>query len=130
MSEASPSSYPLPSSALRPGWTNRRSQVFAAIVVAACVVALGTRMPLRLAELDDVALRILLPAGLAFVLAFAPPPGTFVGRIARDLTVLGLGASMFAGDYVPVMLACYPMVLMASVVIDWVRQASVAGSGR
>jgi hypothetical protein len=120
MSEAS--SYPLPSAALRPSWANRRSQAFAAIVVAACLAAIAARVPIRLDEADDVALRILLPAGLAFVLAFSPIPGTLVGRIARELTVLGLAASMFAGNHVPIMLVCFPLILMASVIVVWARE--------
>lgn len=130
MSDASQLAYPLPSTALRPSWGNRRSQILALLAVAACLSALGLRAPLRLAEIDDIALRVLLPAGLAFVLAFAPMPATVVGRTARDLTVLGLAASMFAGDRVPVMLACYPLVLMVCVALDWARQALAARSGR
>jgi hypothetical protein len=79
-------------------------------------------MPLRLSEIDDLTLKVLFPAGLAFVLAFAPAPATAVGRIARELTVVGLTASMFAGDRMPFMLACYPLVLMVSVLIAWARK--------
>ena len=131
MSEASQLAYPLPSTALRPSWGNRRSQILALVAVAACFAALGLRAPIKLADIDDIALRILLPAGLAFVLAFAPVPATAVGRTARDLTVLCLAAALFAGDRLPVMLACYPLVLMASVALDWARQALAGrGSGR
>src|SRR4029079_9019648 len=119
MNEASPPAYPLPATALRPQWRNRHSQALAALSVAACLAALAIKAPIRLAEVDDLALRVLLPAGLAFVLAFAPGPGTGVGRIARDLTVLGLAAAMFAGDRAPLMLACYPLALMTSVLADW-----------
>ena len=128
MSEASQRAYPLPSAALRPSWGNRRSQILALSAVAAGLVALGLAVPIELAEIDDIALRILLPGGLAFVLAFAPMPATAVGRTARDLTVLGLAASMFAGDRVPLMLACYPLVLMVSVGLDWAKQALAARS--
>ena len=127
MSEAP--SYPLPSAVLRPSWANRRSQAFALLAVAAFLAAIALRAPIRLDEVDDVVLRILLPAGLAFVLAFAPIPGTAVGRIARDLTVLGLAASIFAGTYLPVMLACYPLVLMASVLIAWARDLPAQQGG-
>ena len=48
-------------------------------------LTLAGRSPIRLAEIDDVGLRVLFPAALAFVLAFAPAPGTRVGRIACDL---------------------------------------------
>jgi len=122
MSEAFPPAYPLSSAALRPSWASRRSRALAAFAVLACLAALALRAPIRLAEIDDIALRVLFPAALAFVLAFAPAPGTRVGRIARDLTVLGLALAMFGGDRVPVMLACYPLVLMASVAIDWAGQ--------
>jgi hypothetical protein len=129
MSEAP--SYPLPAAALRPSWANRRSQAFAAIAIAVCLAVIAARMPIRLDEVDDMVLRVLLPAGLAFVLAFSPVPGTSVGRIARELTVLGLAASMFAGDHVPLMLACYPLVLMASVVVAWAREMQARrSSGR
>jgi hypothetical protein len=128
MSEAP--NYPLPAAALRPSWANRRSQAFAAIAIAVCLAAIAAGMPIRLDEVDDVVLRVLLPAGLAFVLAFSPIPGTSVGRIARELTVLCLAASMFAGDHVPLMLACYPLVLMASVAIAWVRDDRSRREGR
>jgi len=123
MSQASQLAYPLPSTALQPSLSNRRSQLLAFLAITACLIALRLESPIELAEVDDIALRILFPAGLAFVLAFAPAPATAVGRTARDLTVLGLAASMFAGDRVPVMLACFPLLLMASVAIDWARQA-------
>ena len=89
MSEVLPLAYPLPATALRPQWRDRRSQALAGLAVVACLAALALRAPIPLSAIDDVALRILLPAGLAFVLAFAPTPGTTVGRIARGLTVLG-----------------------------------------
>lgn len=123
MSDASPriANYPLPSDALRPQWSNCRARLLAAVAVLSALLAVAIRMPLDLADLDDVTLRIFLPAALAFVLAFAPTPATRVGRIARGLTVLGLCAGVFAGDYLLVMLACYPLVLMVSVAIDWLR---------
>jgi len=124
MSELNPGNYPLRSAALRPSWSNRRSQALAAAAVSAGLAALLWRAPLALADLDDIVLRIGLPVALGFVLAFAPLPGTPVGRIARDLTVAGLCASVFAGDRVPVMLACYPLLLVAAVVIGSARQAS------
>ena len=127
MSEA-PLAYPLPATALRPQWRDGLAQLLAVLAVVACLAALALRAPIRLGELDDVALRILLPAGLAFVLACAPTPGTAVGRIARVLTVLALVAAMFAGDRVPLMLACFPLVLMTSVLLDWAARR-FAGRG-
>jgi hypothetical protein len=101
-------------------------------LLVACIAApLLLRAPIEHREIDDVALRILFPAGLAFVLAFAPTPGTAVGRIARVLTVLALVAAMFAGDRVPLMLACFPLVLMASVLLDWAgRRCAGLGAPR
>ena len=89
----------------------------AALAVVAVIVAVAVQWPIRLVDVDNVMLRIVFPATLAFVLAFAPRPGTRVGRIARELTLLGLCAGMFAGDRLPLMLACYPLVLMAAVVL-------------
>ena len=118
-------SYAFSHRALQPAWRNRRSQVLAVTSIGVAVLALVLRSPVTLADIDDVTLRILFPAALAFILAFAPSPGTSVGRIARELTVLGLCLAVFAGDLLPVMLACYPLVLMASVLLDWMR----AGGG-
>ena len=123
MTDSSPllPNYPLSQRALQPMWRNRRSQISAAASVGAAILALVLRSPIPLADLDDIALRILFPAALAFILAFAPSPGTSVGGIARQLTVLGLCLAVFAGNFLPVMLACYPLILMASVLIDWMR---------
>jgi hypothetical protein len=123
MSEASSLAYPLPSTRLQPSWSSRRSQILAFLAILSCLIALALDASLQLDQIDDVALRILLPGGLAFMLAFAPTPATAVGRTARDLTVFCLAASMFAGERMPVMLACYPLVLMASVALDRARQA-------
>jgi hypothetical protein len=125
MTDGSPllASYPLRDAALRPAWRNRRSQMLAAASVGAAILAVILRSPFAISEIDDVALRIVFPAALAFVLAFAPTPGTLVGRIAREWTVLGLCLAIFAGDLLPVMLASYPLVLMVSVLIDWARPA-------
>lgn len=132
MSEASPLAYPLSANALRAQWRNRQSQALAAVAVVACLAALALRAPISLGEIDDIALRVLLPAGLAFVLAFAPTPGTRVGRIARVLTVLGLAGATFAGDRVPLLIACFPLVLVASVLLDWAaaRRLPVRGVSR
>jgi hypothetical protein len=99
--------------------------MFAAIAVASAIAAMMLRMPVPLRDVDDVVLRLLLPASLAFVLAFAPTPSTQVGRIARDLTVLGLSAAVWAGDWLPLWLACYPLLLVAAVLVGW-RSASGA----
>ena len=73
---------------------------------------------ITLANIDDVALRVIFPAMLAMVLALAPGPSVRLGRIAKDLTVISLIASMFAGDLVPLMVASYPLVLAASAIFS------------
>ena len=122
--------YPFSSRTLRPAWTSRRSATFAAMAIVAAVAALATRWPIRLVDIDSVMLRVVLPATLAFVLAFAPRPRSRVGRIARELTVLGLCAGMFAGDRLPLMLACYPLLLMVAVVLGESRHATLLWGDR
>ena len=122
--------YPVSFRTLQPAWTSRRSAIFAALAVVAALAALATRWPIRLADIDSVTLRVVLPATLAFVLAFAPRPGSRVGRIARELTVLGLCTGMFAGDRLPLMLACYPLLLMTAVVLGESRRATLLWGDR
>lgn len=112
-----PIAYPLPEAALRPTWNSRRSRCLGALAIAAFLLAVGLRWPLRLIDIDDALLRHGLPAVLAFIMAFTPPSSTRVGRIAQDLTVLGLCVAVFAGDWLPLLLACYPILLMIAVVI-------------
>ena len=109
-------------------WSNRRAQVLAAIPVTSAVMAIALRGAVPLADIDDITLRILLPASLAFVLAFAPAPSTHVGRIARDLTVLGLSVAVWAGDSLPLLLACYPLLLVAAVLLGWRRKPAAENS--
>lgn len=115
--DSQPVAYPLPEAALLPTWRSRRSQGLGALAVAAFLLALGMRWPVRLADIDDALLRHALPATLAFVMAFAPTSSTPVGRVAQYLTVVGLSVAVFAGDWLPLMLACYPVVLVIAVVV-------------
>jgi hypothetical protein len=112
---------------MRPQWTSRVAQLLAACVVLAAILAVALRLPIDLGEVDDVTLRIGLPSALGFVLAFAPEPATRVGRIARMLTVLGLSVGVFAGDWQPLLIACYPLVLMVSVLVDWILDRRESG---
>jgi hypothetical protein len=96
---------PFSSRALRPTWASRRSRTFAGLAVVAALAAFAAQWPIRLVDVDGITLRVALPATLAFVLSFAPRPASRVGRIARELTVLGLCAGMFAGDRLPMLLA-------------------------
>ena len=102
---------------MRPTWSNPRSRGLGIVAVASALLAIGVQLPVGIADIDDIALRIVFPASLAFVLAFAPLPSTHVGRIARDLTVLALSGAVWAGSAMPLLLACYPLVLVAAVVL-------------
>jgi hypothetical protein len=108
-------SYPYGSKPLVPAWHDARSQLLAGCAVLAAAAATVGRWPIVLAAVDDWALRVLFPAMLAFVLAFAPRPRTRVGRIAHGLTVAALIVAIFAGRFVPVMIVCFPVLLAASV---------------
>ena len=133
MSDANPAraaEYPFSSRALRPAWASRRSRTFAGLAVVAALAAIAAQWPIRLVDIDSVTLRVILPATLAFVLAFAPRPASRVGRIARELTVLGLCAGMFAGDRLPLMLGCYPLLLMTAVVLGESRRATLLWGDR
>lgn len=88
----------------------------AAVAVLSANVATAAR-PFALATIDDWALRVLFPASLAVVLSFAPRPATLTGRIAKDLTVVAIVAAIFTGRFVPLMIACFPMVLALAVVL-------------
>lgn len=114
--------YPLPEAALRPAWGSRRSQCLGVAAVAAFGIAVALRWPVRLVDVDDVVLRHGLPAALAFIMAFTPASSTRVGRIAQVLTALGLAVAVFAGDRLPLLLACYPLLLMTAVAIGELEQ--------
>lgn len=122
--------YPYSGNALTPAWSDRRLWLLASLPVLLALAAIILQWPLSLSNVDDVALRILLPAGLGFVLAFAPGPSTYVGRIARVGTVVGLAISVFAGDWMPLMLACYPLLLVLSVVLGRERDVHLSRGSR
>jgi hypothetical protein len=107
--------YPYGSAPLVPVWQDRKSQCLGALAILSALAATYLANPLTLSMLDEYVLRILFPAGLAFVLAFTPEAVTRVGRIAKVLTVLGLCASLFAGPYIVAMLGAYPLVLLTAV---------------
>jgi hypothetical protein len=110
--------YPYGRDPLVPAWLDGRSQLMgaSALVFAACATL--QRWPIHLARLDDWALHVAFPAMLAFVLAFAPRPPTRVGRIAKDLTCIGLTGSMFVGEFAPVLIVGFPILLAVSVGVD------------
>ncbi len=114
-SEMPAPAYPYGSARLTPVWQNRKAQCLGAFAVVSALTALYLASPLMLSMIDEYVLRILFPAGLAFVLAFTPEAVTRVGRIAKVLTILGLCASLFAGPYIVVMLGAYPLILLIAV---------------
>jgi hypothetical protein len=125
-SQPKPISYPYTNDALRPAWADRRSQLLAALSVCVGFVALWLRAPLQLQAFDGLVLRVVFPTMLGFVLAFAPAPRTHVGRIARVLTIIALALSPFTGDWLPLLLGCYPLLLMAAVVLGRERDVRSA----
>jgi hypothetical protein len=110
--------YPYGQDPLVPAWLDGRSQLVGAGALVLAVCATLLRGPIHLAKLDDWALHIAFPAMLAFVLAFAPRPSTRVGRIAKGLTCIGLMGAMFVGDFAPVMIVGFPILLAVSVGVD------------
>jgi hypothetical protein len=109
--------YPYGERPLAIAWSDRKSQLLVILSVLLCALASWMQWPVALARLDDWALRVLFPALLAIVLALAPRPATRVGRIAKDLTVLTILAAIFGGNRVPLMIACFPLVLAAAVIV-------------
>jgi hypothetical protein len=111
------SPYPYGEQPLHYAWNDAKCRWLAAAALLAAGVATWLRWPVALAQVDAWALRVAFPAALAIVLAFAPRPTTRVGRIAKDLTVVGLALAPFAGDRIPLLIVCYPLLLAASVVL-------------
>lgn len=115
--------YPYGSAQLVPIWADRKAQFLGALSILSALLALYLANPLSLSLTDEYALRILFPAGLAFVLAFTPEAVTRVGKIAKVLTIIGLNASLFSGPYITVMLGAYPLVLLTAVAFGRERSA-------
>jgi hypothetical protein len=110
--------YPFAGMPMVPQWSSGRARLQAVAAVLAVGAGLTIRWPIKLAEVDDVVLRIGFPAFLAFVLAFAPQPAGLLGRIAKDLTTASLISAVFAGHWLPLMIASFPLVLAAAVVLS------------
>ena len=117
--------YPYRLDPLAPTFGNRRSQAIAAAVCGAVALALWLRGPWTLSDADTIALEVILPGALAFVLAFAPSPATLANRIAKDLVVVWTAFAVFAGDGIVLMLVAVPAVLALAVALARTR---VAGS--
>jgi hypothetical protein len=112
-----PNVYPYRPDPLKVGWTSPRARAWAVVSPVAALVATWIEGPFALATLNSWALHIAFPALLAAVLAAAPRPSTRVGRIAKEMTLAATLVALFGGRWVPVMLACFPVVLAASVAL-------------
>ena len=115
--------YPYGADRLVPDWSDRKARALALAATLAVSLALLGRSLNALSTIDDFSLRVLFPALLAIVLAFAPRPTVRLGQIAKDLTVIGLIASVFAGDLIALMVASYPLLLAASALLSRVALA-------
>jgi hypothetical protein len=116
-----PAGYPYRLAPLVPAWSSGKSQALAALACAAVVVALWTRAPLSLADVDTIALEVVLPGALAFVLAFAPTPLVLGNRIVKDLVTVWTTLAVFAGDRMVLMLVALPAVLALSIALGHTR---------
>jgi hypothetical protein len=116
-----PAGYPYRLAPLVPRWSNGKSRALAALVCAAVAIALWMRAPWSLVDVDALALEVVLPGALAFVLAFAPPPLVLVNRIAKDLVTVWTALAVFAGDRIVWMLVALPAVLAVAVALGRTR---------
>jgi hypothetical protein len=109
--------YPYASKPLQPVWHDRKARALGAWAVACTMLALALQWPPMLAEVDKLALQVVMPGALAFVLAFAPPPATRANRIAKDLVVCWTALGSFAGSLLPWMIVMVPVLLATAVFI-------------
>ena len=116
-----PAGYPYRLAPLVPAWSDGKSQTLAALACAAVVLALWMRAPWSLADVDTIALQVVLPGSLAFVLAFAPSPRVLANRIAKDLVTVWTTLAVFAGDRIVLMLVAIPAVLAVSIALGHPR---------
>jgi hypothetical protein len=100
---------------MRPVWVDRKAQIIAGLAVVFTAAALVMRWPYSLADIDTIALMIVFPGALSFVLAFAPPPVTRANRIAKDLVCCWTALGAFAGSLLPLMIATVPVWLAVAV---------------
>ena len=116
-----PAGYPYRLAPLVPAWGNGKSQALAAFACAAVALALWMRAPWPLADVDTIALHVVLPGALAFVLAFAPAPLVLANRIAKDLVTVWTTLAVFAGDRIVLMLVAVPAVLALAIALGHTR---------
>jgi hypothetical protein len=107
--------YPYPDTPLLPQWQSRKAQAqgafaFVAAALATLIAPLGTSP-------HAIALLIVLPAALSFILAFAPDPSRPTSRLTKDLFVAGAALAVFAGPYLGFMVASAPLGLVVGVAV-------------
>jgi hypothetical protein len=109
--------YPYSLKPLHPVWHDRKARALGGLAVAGTALAIGLHWPASLVDIDKLALLVLLPGALAFVLAFAPCPATRANRIAKDIVVAWTALGAFAGSLLPLMIVTVPVLLAAAVFI-------------
>lgn len=107
--------YPYAPTPLRPVWHDRKAQALGVFAVLCTAVGLAARWPFALADADTLALLVLFPGALAFVLAFAPRPATRANRIAKDLVTVWTALGVFSGALLPLMIVTVPVWLAVAV---------------
>lgn len=117
--------YPYGETPIRLLWDDRKAWMFAGMSIIFLVAYAWMNWPISLIVIDEWMLHALFPAALATTLAFAPRPGTRVSLVAKDLTVIAILISIISGDYVLVMIVCYPVLLAVSVFMGETRWAAM-----
>lgn len=107
--------YPYPNEPMVPQFRSRIAwaQALFAIFVAAGAMALASHAT----SPHAIALMIVLPAALAIILAFAPSPRHPTSRVTKHLFVIATALSVFAGPWLPALIACAPLGLIAGMAI-------------
>jgi len=107
--------YPYTNTPLTPAWRDHKAQALGATAAVAAAVALWLKLPIAPADLDHIALTIVLPGALAFVLALAPRPATRANRIAKDLVTFATALAVFSGNLLALSIALVPVLLAFAV---------------
>ena len=94
---------------LVPQWRQTHGLPLGLFVMACCLAALVTQR--ESASLDVLALQVVFPALLAFVLAFAPRPRERTSALIKDLFVVATALACFAGDLQPLLMVLAPFLL-------------------
>ncbi len=111
--------YPYPDRPMLPQWHDRIAQLQAVFALAMAVAA--TLFAPHSTSLHAVALLIILPAALSFILAFAPDPKSPVSALTKDIFVLGAALAVWVGPWLGLVVACAPLGLIAGIVLGSLR---------